>query len=567
MLIYQILVRLFGNNRDKQVINGRIEENGCGKLAYINEKALKSLKKIGITHIWLTGVFDHATTTNYPNIPADSPEIVKGLAGSPYAIRDYYSICPDLALVPEKSLQEFKDTIKRIHKKELKVLIDFVPNHLARDYHSRNKPKEIKDFGKNDDTSSFFSPNNNFYYLDEPFKSPYEPNIQNGRPKYIEKPAKATGNNVFTSQPHIHDWFEAVKLNYGINPKTGEKYFSPIPDTWLKMKDILLFWAAQGVDGYRCDMAEMVPIEFWSWLISKVKNEYPDLIFIAEIYKPELYKMFINSGFDYLYDKQHFYDGIRNILQGYANCDSIPNIWQSLEGINKYMLRFLENHDEQRLTSEAYCNDDGRKSFPAFCLSLTFNHMASMLYFGQEFGETALGKSGFSQNDGRTTIFDYWFVPSHIRWFNKGACDGGQLLKKEKKLWNNYKKLLFCYKKYKALQTGQFFDLHYFNRNKYFTGYSNLVYAYLKYTKKEQLLIVLNFSNLPSSALIKIPKSAFIHMGLDNQKNYIFKDQLFSNLSLLFNSSVIGNIHNNEGIAIQLAPFGVGIFLITNTKY
>lgn len=74
---------------------------------------------------------------------------------------------------------------------------------------------------------------------------------------YKEYPAKATGNNRFDAYPNINDWYETVKLNYGIDYQNGNTpHFNPIPDTWTKMLDILLFWAGKNIDGFRCDMAE-----------------------------------------------------------------------------------------------------------------------------------------------------------------------------------------------------------------------------------------------------------------------------------------------------------------------
>jgi len=163
--IYQLLVRLFGNTNETRKINGTLAENGVGKFADINDAALDAISAMGFTHIWLTGILQQATATDYSQIgrPADDPDLLKGLAGSPYAIKDYFDVCPDYAVDPAKRLDEFKALLARIHAHGLKALIDLVPNHVARSYDSAVMP-EIS-FGARDDKTKFFDPQNNFFYL------------------------------------------------------------------------------------------------------------------------------------------------------------------------------------------------------------------------------------------------------------------------------------------------------------------------------------------------------------------------------------------------------------------
>ena len=131
-VIYQLMVRTFGNTNETRKTNGTLEENGCGKFNDINQAALVSLKQMGFTHVWLTGVLEQASGTAYPDRPADAPDILKGIAGSPYAIKDYFDVCPDYAVKPANRLAEFKACVDRCHALGLKVIIDFVPNHVAR---------------------------------------------------------------------------------------------------------------------------------------------------------------------------------------------------------------------------------------------------------------------------------------------------------------------------------------------------------------------------------------------------------------------------------------------------
>lgn len=518
-IIYQIFTRLFGNTNTTNKIWGSIRQNGVGKFNDITEKALDEIKKLGITHVWYTGVIEHALLTDYTeyDIDLDDADVVKGRAGSPYAIKDYYDVNPDLAEFPPNRMEEFEDLVSRTHEAGLKVLIDFVPNHVARQYCSDAKPDDVTDLGQNDDTSKTFDPNNNFYYIPnqafvvpKEYESKYEFDFPNKDGFFREHPAKATGNDVFSAQPTINDWFETVKLNYGvdyINHRT--KHFDPIPDTWVKMKDILLYWAEKKVDGFRCDMAEMVPVEFWKYAIDEVKSKYPDITFTAEVYNPSVYRQYIfDGGFDYLYDKVEMYDTLKLIIQGHASTDQITSVWQKQDGISQHMLRFLENHDEQRIASPDFAGDM-EKGIPMMAVSAFMHTGPVMMYFGQEVGEPAKGVSGFSGDDGRTTIFDYWGVPEHVKWVNGGEFDGGLLSKNQKNLREEYQTILKASNKYEALNKGAFYDLHYYNRNESYTGYSNKIYAFVRHTKKEVLLIVVNFAENDEIAKIKIPEPAW----------------------------------------------------------
>jgi glycosidase len=434
--IYQIMTRLFGNKINVNKVNGSKEENGVGKFNDINDIALEAIKDLGISHIWYTGVMEHATMDDYTSfgIPLDDPRIVKGRAGSPYAIKDYYDVSPELAVDVEKRMAEFSALIKRTHAHGMKALIDFVPNHVARKYHSDVKPANVEELGQNDNTALSFHPQNNFYYIPgQQLVIPKSSETSDAEKKmfskgfpHIENPAKATGNNVFTASPGIYDWYETVKLNYGVDVLDyGKKYFDPIPSTWSRMYEILIFWVGKGVDGFRCDMTELVPVEFWGWVIPKVKKINPALLFIAEIYNPQEYVNYVEHGkFDMLYDKVGLYDCLRKIMEGHGSVKDITRCWQEdTGGLSSKMLRFLENHDEQRIASKSFAHNPWT-AIPAITVSATLSDGAVMLYFGQEVGEPAAGLSGFSGDDGRTTIFDYWGVPEHQKWMNDGKFDG-----------------------------------------------------------------------------------------------------------------------------------------------
>ena len=516
IIIYQVFTRLFGNNHNHCQHNGSIEQNGCGKMADFTNKALAEIKSLGATHIWYTGIIEHATQTDYRryNIVPDHPAVVKGKAGSPYAIKDYYDVDPDLAKDVPGRMKEFENLVQRTHQNGLKVIIDFVPNHVARQYHSDAQPDGTIQLGANDDSSQAFSPYNNFYYIPQSELHGQFDLKGSAAEAYVEKPAKATGNNRFDAYPGINDWYETVKLNYGVDYQNGGTcHFDPIPDTWHKMLDILLFWASKNIDGFRCDMAEMVPVEFWEWVIPQVKEQYPDLLFIAEVYNPHEYRNYLFRGhFDYLYDKVGLYDTLRAIVCCQESATAISRCWQNLSGIEKRMLNFLENHDEQRIASDFFAANP-LKAIPALIVSACLNTNPMMIYFGQEFGERGMDSEGFSGVDGRTTIFDYWSVDSIRQWRNNGTFDGKMLTDNQKELQSLYRRILTLCNEEKAIAQGTLFDLMYANINGWRFN-EHRQYAFLRKYEDELLLIVVNFDPATAELAINLPSHAFEYLQL-----------------------------------------------------
>lgn len=516
IIIYQVFTRLFGNDTTVCRQNGGKAVNGCGTMADFTGKALEEIRKLGVTHLWYTGVIEHATQTDYSGygIARDHAAVVKGKAGSPYAIKDYYDIDPDLAAKVEDRMKEFQRLVARTHKAGLKMIIDFVPNHVARQYHSDAKPAGVKDLGELDNKEFAFLPNNNFYYIPGQRLSGNIDLVHGESTPYIEEPAKATGNDRFDPWPNITDWYETVKLNYGRDyVGGGRNYFTPTPDTWFKMRDILLFWAGKGIDGFRCDMAEMVPCEFWSWVIPQVKSQYPDQIFIAEVYNPNEYRNYIYNGhFDYLYDKVGLYDTLRAVTCNQASASGITGCWQNVNDIQGHMLNFLENHDEQRIGSDFFIGS-GQKAKAAMTVSACLSTNPVMIYFGQELGERGMDSEGFSGLDGRTTIFDYWSVDTIRRWRNRGKFDGKMLREHEKELQAFYRRLLNLCNSEAALREGEMFDLMYVNYGGWLLN-DHRHYAFMRKKDNELLLIVANFSGMDARIGIKLPEHAFEHLGI-----------------------------------------------------
>ena len=512
-IIYQIFTRLFGNTNTTRKHNGTLTDNGCGKLNAFTPAVLRRIKELGATHVWYTGVIRHATTTDYTRygIPRQHPAVVKGNAGSPYAITDYYDIDPDLATNVDKRMNEFESLVKRTHKAGLKMIIDFVPNHVARQYKSIAKPEGIADFGENDNTGMQFSPQNNFYYCPEQSFAADIDLYHGEELPYEEFPAKATGNDCFGNRPGRNDWYETVKLNYGVDYCDAggvSTHFSPTPDTWKKMLDILLFWAGKGVDAFRCDMAEMVPSAFWQWVTTEVRKKHHNVKFIGEVYNPGRYREYINAGFDYLYDKVGMYDSLRDVVCGHRSATDITRQWQTNDDIADHMLYFLENHDEQRIASDFFAGN-ARKGIPALMTSALMRTNPFMLYAGQEYGERGMDEEGFSGRDGRTTIFDYWSVDSLIH----GYSSRRQLTKEEKSIEATYKKVLNIATNEKAVTEGKFFDLMYVNPTSADFN-ADRQYVFLRSNEDDLMIVLANFSDESNDCKVNIPQHAFNYLNL-----------------------------------------------------
>ncbi|MAD75581.1 MAG: alpha-amylase [Rheinheimera sp.] len=527
-VVYQVFTRLFGNTNSTNKPWGTTEENGVGKFNDFTDDALAGIKALGTSHIWYTGVPHHAVINDYTafGISLDDPDVVKGRAGSPYAVKDYYSVNPDLAVNPANRLAEFKALIELTHRHDMQVIIDIVPNHVARDYQSLAKPDGVSDFGANDDSTVEYARNNNFYYVPgKAFQVPQWPDnyqVLGGEPhpladgQFSETPAKWTGNGARAAQPAFDDWYETVKINYGVRPdgsydfdrlpseyaeKDWQAHYQfwqgkDVPDSWVKFRDITLYWLDFGVDGFRYDMAEMVPVEFWSYLNSHIKQVNPNAFLLAEVYQPDLYRDYIKLGLmDYLYDKVEFYDSLKRVMQGSGPASALVETQQRMADIEHHMLHFLENHDEQRIASPDFAGD-ARKGMPAMVVSALISTSPTMLYFGQDVGEPGAQNAGFGQPT-RTSIFDYVGVPHHQRWMNGGKFDGGALTKDEAALRDFYVRLMQFSATAPAL-LGDYYPLHSANLAAD-SAYSEQQLAFARYTDHQQqdaqqLIVVSNFN-------------------------------------------------------------------------
>jgi glycosidase len=578
IVVYQVFTRLFGNTNTTNKPWGTIEENGVGKFNDFTDSALIEIKDLGITHIWYTGVPHHDVIRDYSKfgISNDDPDVVKGRAGSPYAVKDYYNVNPDLAVNVSNRLQEFEALIERSHKNNLKVIIDIVPNHVARNYQGLSNPEGTKDFGAEDDKNVVYDVDNNFYY--DPKNAFEVPDFLNGylplggeqNPlsdrQFDENPAKWTGNGSRSPKPNFYDWYETIKVNYGISQE-GKKDFDALPDgfenedykkhftfwqdksvpnSWIKFRDIALYWLEKGVDGFRYDMAEMVPVAFWSFMNSSIKMKNPDAFLLAEVYNPKMYRTYIRKGkMDYLYDKVQLYDTLKQVIKGHGSTDDISPIMDDLKDIEHNMLHFLENHDEQRIASPEFAGN-ADKAKPAMVVSATISTAPTMIYFGQELGEDGSENAGFG-TPSRTSIFDYIAVPALQRWVNDKQFDGGKSTKEELALRDFYKRLLNFTIKSDALM-GWYQDLHAYNREHTF-NYNSKVLSFVRYSEDEKLVIISNFDAKKSNEFVlRIPSEII--------KKWNLKDGIYQLNDELYNAKYFNlEVNNSLGnVKIGIKP-------------
>lgn len=554
LIIYQLFPRIFTNMNSTCLPGGSLEQNGSGKLNDIDHKVLLSLKSLGINTLWLTGIVEHATKTDFSKygIDSDNPNIVKGEAGSAYAIKDYYDIAPAIATDVPGRMREFESLLERAHAENLRIIIDFVPNHTFRQYHSDSTPEGIEDFGTHDDKSKYFSPSNNYYYIPNQLFSPHF-ELDKETPPYMEFPAKATGNDCFSAFCSETDWYETVKLNYGHDYGDHSDHFEPVPDTWIKMLSVLRYWASKGVDGFRCDMVFMVPLPFWHWVIPQVKKDYPDVIFIGEIYDVGQYRPFLDyGGFDYLYDKVNLYDTLVGIERHNISAARLTDCWKAVDGIGDRMLNFLENHDEVRFASPEFAGD-AKKVIPSLVTSAMMSKGPFMIYYGQELGVDGSDNEGFAGNNNRSTIFDYWSYDKLRRWYDDGKCNLRKLTREERDLYVIYRKILNACNELSCVGKGEFFDLMYVNlANPAFNPHN--IYAWLRYDRDEAYLFIVNFRDETTHLELYIPELAFDMAALPQGK--ICSRELLHGTELKF------NLKRREPLSLEITGYDALILKI-----
>ena len=582
-VVYQLVVRYFGNIDGTNKTNGTLAENGVGKFAHVNDRALNSLDELGATHIWLTGVLQQATATDYSKIdhPPDDPDVLKGRAGSFFAVEDYFDVSPDYALDPEDRMEEFEALVERIHDHDMKVMIDLVPNHVARTYHSDIKPE--LDIGRDDDTSTFFDPQNNFFYLVDPegqsLELPNPPNWERplGADGTIEREdndgmpegdvPKVTGNNRATPSPSTSDWYETVKLNYGYNFETGESSYDPVPDTWKKMNRVIAYWQNKGVDGFRADFAHLVPVEAWSYLIERAERRDEDVYFLAEAYSspraPPGFSLpnLVQVGFDAVYDDAT-YDRLKEVFCCGKWANDLPEVLPDDFMFDKF-LRYAENHDERRVASPINEGEPSESGFGSMeagrAAAGTLFLLGSgpvLLFNGQTVGEPGEGKEGFDGDDGRTTIFDYWTMPQMAKWVNDHQYDGGQLGPEQRELRQWYAELVGVAQR-PGFASGEIYMLQNHNRQK--DGYTGgeHVLSFLRYDVERDVtwLVIANYDDNSHTPIVGIPEEALQFANLDQHETLV-GDPVISEADRLQMSSEAAP----DGMRIPLPGHGLRVF-------
>jgi glycosidase len=618
MRIYQLFVRLFGNTNETRKEDGTLAENGVGKFDDINDTALRSLRDAGFTHVWITGALQQATATDYSSVgqPADDPDLLKGLAGSPYAIKDYFDVCPDYANNPAKRLEEFKSLLARLHGHGMKAIIDFVPNHVARSYNSDIQPEQNfgtkGNDGKGDDRNVFFSPANNFFYLQPDTSGPplHLPTFKDGHAisPTCKLPGitcdglfdgekdhgKVTGNNRPSWTPNLGDWYETVKLNYGFDFTVADKSVreypnanapdKTIPDTWKKMDSVIAYWQGVGVDGFRCDMSHMVPPEFWNWAIARARARHAGVLFIGEAYDNDPAKVpgtdpiisklhggqsnvmydLLNAGFNAVYDDPS-YRAIKKIYEGPGWANDVDGARPD-DFIFDNSLRYAENHDEVRLAAKSQWGGVGMNvGVPVSAILYGLSRGPVMIYNGQEVGEPGAGVEGFGGDDARTSIFDYWSMPELTKWVNEHKYDGGRLSEDQKRLRAFYGRLLNVLGE-PAFRDGSFIPLNSANRDNPKFGRigseqpsGHWLYSFLRYDpqSEQRFLVVVNLhpATLMDDVKVRIPEETVKALGLgamDRNSHLDLIDRIVENEADATGSTVAEAI--DPGISVPEIP-------------
>ncbi len=579
-IIYQLFVRHFSNTTTTGITWGDKSQNGCGTFAGINDAALESLAKMGVTHLWLTGILRHATQSSYPTLPASPACVTKGKAGSPYAVSDYYDVDPDLALNPDHRLQEFQALLKRVHHWGMVPLMDFIPNHVSRDYHTSLPDTHV--LGEYDRKQNFFNRDNAFYYL-EPWTGGPDLNLPEGPFPPEHAQARVTGNNAATWSPSPHDWYETVKLNYGVDYRHGAAAADSLPSmltdpslvplTWRAMDDILAYWQAMGIGGFRCDMAHMIPMPFWRWAIARCRLRDSYCLMMAEAYNDhmkmsqgDVQEALLQAGFDAVYDAKS-YEYLRQIYEGGRWANDLDDCHRKMHPQFRGGVRYLENHDEPRVCSEQYWGGLGEKVMPALMIAQYASSCGPVLFYnGQEFGERAEGPSGYGGDNGRTSIFDYTCLPRMQAWVNGGKFDDEKLSPEqiERRAWISK---LLCILQHPALSDGEFYGLNWGNKESVQFGRApgvatsgHFSYAFLRHHRKTKstLLAACNFSaRLDREPMrITIPYDAQQWAGKTGG-THVFKSVLIDEIELRCTSQQLAE----EGICFNL-PTGQARLLL-----
>ena len=244
----------------------------------------------------------------------------KGELGSYYAVKNYCDINPEFG-----TLADFDNFVAEAHRLGLRVVIDWVANHTSPDaVWVTGQPAE-------------------WYERD------------------------AEGNTTFTA-----DWSDTANLNY------------ENPEVWKGMQAALRFWMERGIDGFRCDMACEVPLEFWQETIAGLRADYPHMYWLAEGEEPKLHTL---SGFNasYSWELHHMMNSIARGEQGVE--DLLAYLAKDAERhpANAFRLMFTSNHDENSWAGTEFERMGDAAKLMAV-LTFTLPGGQPLIYTGQEIG-------------------------------------------------------------------------------------------------------------------------------------------------------------------------------------
>jgi glycosidase len=339
------------------------------------------------------------------------------------------------------------------------------------------------------------------------------------------------------------------------------------------MDVVLAYWQGLGVDGFRCDFAHWVPVEFWKWAIARARSRAPAYFFAEAYDNPDAApgfspSAFVQAGFDALYDYQ-LYNGVKGIFASGKWCNDLDALLPDA-AVEGHLLRYAENHDECRAAAPIKLGDPGNSGFGSawegFAVTALLHALGpdpALLYNGQEVGEPGQGAEGFGGDDGRTTIFDYWTMPAFARWVNGHAYDGANLTGDQQSLRSSYL-VLWKLLSQPAFAEGKVYSIQSANKAApSYGGSGQWMYGFLRYQPDagQTYLVLINLDpangyqpkvHLPTEALNQArlpPSGATLH---------------FADAFSPYTASAAASDLPTLGVEIDMPPLGVRMLRITS---
>jgi len=325
----------------------------------------------------------------------------KGVLGSYYSVKDYMSINPEFG-----TMDDFKHLVDQVHQQGMKIIIDWVPNHSSWD-----NPLTVShpEFYLHDSLGGFVSP---------------------------------------------FDWTDVIRFDYS-NPGL-RKY----------MTDAMKWWYTQtGIDGFRCDVAHMVPVDFWNDLRASLDSIRP-VFLVAEADQPFLHE----KAFDVTYDWK-FHHIMNSIASGKMDATMVKKHFAWVDSVypgDSYLMQFTSNHDENSWNGTEYERmGDGALCFAVLAATIPD---IPLVYTGQEAG-----------------------LNKRLKFFEKDTINWGNY-----SLTSFYQKLIGLKKRNNALRNGDGGRPVFLS-----TGRDSAVVAFVRKGDDDKILVLCNLSPLPQAIVIK----------------------------------------------------------------